>query len=64
MYNYIYSYTLIVNIYKISLLGEEYLRYFQRVSNPFDLIKKKYVQFNSTSYAYNEANSPVPGASL
>lgn len=62
VYLYLFIY-IIGNIYKISFLGEEYLRYLQRVSNPFDLIKK-YVQFNSTSYAYNEANSPVPGASF
>lgn len=60
VYLYLFIY-IIGNIYKISFLGEEYLRYLQRVSNPFDLIKKKYVQLNSTSYAYNEAKSPVPG---
>lgn len=62
VYSYLFIY-ITVNIYKISFLGEEYLSYLQRVSNPFDLIKK-YVQFNSTSYAYNEAKSPVTGASL
>lgn len=41
VYLYLFIY-IIGNIYKISFLGEEYLRYLQRVSNPFDLIKNMF----------------------
>lgn len=38
---YVFIYKVITgNIYRISLLGEDYLSYLELVSNPFDLINK------------------------
>lgn len=38
---YVFIYNVITgNIYRISLLGEDYLSYLELVSNPYDLINK------------------------